>query len=129
MKKNPRDYKKNGKQYSYILDSVYSDDKDVERMTDKERIQFVLDTFYDEKYKDDRRRMSTSALLTEWIQGLPSAISVAFSNYDIQETGKSWGYCKTPRSAATFVNMWWQGIAGGILQLARIYAIDMSRFR
>lgn len=65
MKKNPRDYKVNGKMYAYILDSISSDDADVESMSDKERIEFALDTFYVEKFKDNRRRMSALDLLTE----------------------------------------------------------------
>lgn len=72
MKKNPRDYKVNGKMYAYILDSISSDDVDVESMSDKERIEFALDMFYDEIYKNDRRRMSTLEKLTYWISGLCS---------------------------------------------------------
>ena len=112
--------------FAYILDSVYSGE--IESMTDKERIEFLLDTFNDEKYKYDRRRMCTFDLLREWLQGLPSAISVAFSYYDISATGKSMGYCKDARSEARFINSWWGMLAYYILRLARIYEIDMSRF-
>lgn len=87
MKKNPRDYEVNGKMYAYILDSISSDDVDVESMSDKERIEFALDTFYVEKFKDDRRRMSALDLLTEWIAGLCSTVNVAFTNYDIAKVG------------------------------------------
>lgn len=45
MKKSPRNYKRGGKMFAYILDSVYSDEIDTESMTDKERIEFLLDTF------------------------------------------------------------------------------------
>lgn len=37
MKKNPRDYKRGGEMFAYILDSVYSDEIDTEKMTDKEK--------------------------------------------------------------------------------------------
>lgn len=128
MKKNPRNYKRCGKMFAYILDSVYSDEIDTESMTDKERIEFLLDTFFEEKYKDDRRRMCTFELLREWLQGLPSAISVAFNYGDIAATGKSIGYCKDARSEARFINNWWGILAQNILRLARIYEIAMSRF-
>lgn len=129
MKKNPRDYKVNGKMYAYILDSISSDDVDVESMSDRERIEFVLDTFYTEKFKDDRRRMSALDLLTEWIAGLCSTVNVAFTNYDIAKVGTEWGYCRTDARTSQFVRTWFERIANGILRLAKIYGVDMSRFR
>lgn len=45
MKKNPRNYKRGGAMFAYILDSVYSDVIDTESMTDKEKIGFLIDTF------------------------------------------------------------------------------------
>ena len=128
MKKSPRNYKRGGTMFAYILDSVYSDEFDTESMTDKEKIEFLLDTFFEEMYKYDRRRMCTFDLLREWLQGLPSAINVAFSYYDIAVTCKSMGYCKDARSEARFINNWWGTLAYYILRLARIYKIDMSRY-
>ena len=126
--KNPRNYKRGGAMFAYILDSVYSDGIDTESMTDKERIEFLLDTFFEEKYKYDRRRMCVFDLLREWLQGLPSAINIAFSYYDISITGENLGYCKDARSEARFINNWWGLLANSILRLAKIYKIDMSRF-
>lgn len=128
MKKNPRDYEVNGKMYAYILDSISSDEVDVESMSDKERIEFALDTFYVEKFKDDRRRMSAHELLTEWIGGLCSTVNVAFTNYDIAKVGTEWGYCRTDARTWQFVRTWFERIAKGILYLAKIYGVDMSRF-
>lgn len=128
MKKNPRNYKRGGEMFAYILDSVCSDEIDTEKMTDKEKIEFLLDTFFEEKYKDDRRGMCTFDLLREWLQGLPSVINIAFSYYDIAVTGKRMGYCKDARSEARLVNNWWGILAQKILRLASIYKINMSRF-
>lgn len=127
-KKNPRDYEVNGKMYAYILDSIYSDDVDTESMSDKERIEFALDMFYDEMYKNDRRRMSTLEKLTSWIGGLCSTVSVAYMNYDIAQIGTEWGYCRTDARTSQFVRSWFERIANGILRLAKIYGVDMSRF-
>lgn len=129
MKKNPRDYKVNGKMYAYILDSISSDDVDVESMSDKERIEFALDMFYDEIYKNDRRRMSTLEKLTYWISALCSTVNVAFTNYDIAKVGTEWGYCGTDARTSQFVRTWFERIANGILRLAKIYGVNMSRFR
>lgn len=128
MKKNPRNYKRGGAMFAYILDSVYSDELNTETMTDKERIEFLLDTFFEEKCKYDRSGMRTIDLLREWLQGLPSAISVAFYYSDIAATGKSMGYCKDARSEARFVNSWLDRLSFNILRLARIYGINMIRF-
>lgn len=114
--------------FAYIIDSVYSDEIDTESMTDKEKIEYLLDTFFDEKVKYDRRRMCVFDLLREWLQGLPSAIAVAFYYCDIAETGKKMGYCKDARSEERFINNWWGILASNILRLARIYEINMSRF-
>lgn len=129
MKKNPRDYKIGGKLYAYILDSISSGDVDVESMTDKERIEFALDMFYAEKFKGDNRRMSVPDLMTEWICGLCSTVNVAFTDYDIAQTRKKWGYSGTRASTSRFVRTWFERIANSILSLADIYGIDMSRFR
>lgn len=115
--------------YAYILDSISSDDVDVESMSDKERIEFALDMFYDEIYKNDRRRMSTLEKLTYWISGLCSTVNVAFTNYDIAKVGTEWGYCRTDARTSQFVRTWFERIANGILRLAKIYGVDMSRFR
>lgn len=128
MKKNPRNYEVRGKMYAYILDSISSDEVDVESMSDKERIEFALDTFYVEKFENDRRGMSTLDLLTEWISGLCSTVNVAFTDYDIAQIGTEWGYCRTDARASLFVRSWFERIAGGILRLAKIYGVDMSRF-
>lgn len=128
MKKNPRNYKRGGAMFAYILDNVYSDEIDTGSMTDKDRIEFLLDTFFEEKCKYDMSGMCTFDLLREWLQGLPSAISVAFYYSDIAATGKSMGYCKDSRSEERFINNWWGMLAYYILRLARIYKIDMIRF-
>lgn len=129
MKKNPRDYEESGKLYAYILDSIHSDDVDVESMSDKERVEFAIDMFYVEKFKEDRRRMSVSDLLTEWISGLCSTVNVAFDDYNIAQIGKELGYSGTRANTSRFVRTWFERIANGILFLAKIYGIDMSRFR
>ena len=128
MKKNPRNYEVRGKMYAYILDSISSDEVDVESMSDKERIEFALDMFYVEKFENDRRGMSTLDLLTEWISGLCSTVNVAFTAYDIAQMGTEWGYCRIHAGPYLFVHSWLERIANGILSLAKIYGVDMSRF-
>lgn len=128
MKKDPRNYEVNGKLYAYILDSICSEEVDTESMSDKERVEFALDKFYEEVYKNDRRRMSTLEKLTYWISGLCSTINVAFIDCEIAKIGTEWGYCRTGARTRFFVYTWFERIANGLLRLAKIYRIDMSRF-
>ena len=130
MKENPRNDKKNGKMYAYILDSISSDYIDMESLTDKQRIEYALDMFYKEKIKGNRNRMSTVLELEEWLSGLCSTVKVAFKNYDIANQGKYWGYSgRNGASIPEFVDTWFERIAKGILSLAKIYGVDMSHFR
>ena len=130
MKENPRNDEKNGKMYAYILDSIFSDYVDVESMPDKERIKFALDMFYKEKIKGNKNRMSNVLELEEWLSGLCSTVNIAYTNYDIANIGKYWGYSgRNGLSIPRFVDTWFERIAKGILRLAKIYGVDMSRFR
>lgn len=56
-------------------------------------------------------------------------VSVTFADYDIAQLGKEWGYCRTDARTSQFVRTWFERIANGILRLAKIYGVDMSRFR
>jgi len=121
--KNVRDYKNVGKQFAYVLDSIMVENEvtgeEVTGLTDEQLIQWVFGHFNAEfgskwerkQYPNEQER------LAQWLRGLPSAIYIAFSDYDITEVGKSWGYCKTERQAAKFVENWWSLIACRLIQL------------
>lgn len=125
MKKDIRIYKNVGVQYAYILDCIYSDSVDVDSLSDKEKVELVFDTFnveYNDAY-NKRCYPNIQVRLANWIQGLPTVLGVAFSDYDIAEIGKSWGYCKSDKQAAKFVDNWWNVIAYRLLKLKEYYNI------
>lgn len=110
--------KRFGVQFGYLLDCV---DTDIigENATDKEKINFVFDTFNNE-YNDayyKRRYPNECERLANYLRCLPSCIHIAFSDYDIIQVGKSWGYRKTPRQEADFVNNWWNYCAYRLIQM------------
>ena len=110
--------KRFGVQFGYLLDCV---DTEIigENTTEKEKINFVFDTFNDEygNAYNKRRYPSEQERLANYLRGLPSCIHIAFSDYDIIQIGKSWGYCKTPKQEADFVNNWWSRCAYRLIQM------------
>lgn len=113
--------KRYGVQFGYLLDSV---DTDVigENATDKEKINFVFETSESEYGYPYNKRIYPSECerLANYLRGLPSCISIAFADYDIIQTGKSCGYCKTPKQEANFVNNWWDVVAYRLIQMREL---------
>lgn len=117
MKKNVRDYKNVGVQFAYVLDCIYNDEK--LDMSDKEAINYFFDCF-DREYNNayyKRLYPNLQKRISEYIQGLPTCFGIAFTRYDIEQIGKSWGYCKTEKQTSNFVNNWFSVIAFRLIQL------------
>ena len=118
---NLRLNKRFGVQFNYLLESINTDEIG-ENATDKEKINFVFETFNNE-YNDayyKRRYPNECERLANYLRGLPSCIHIAFSDYDIIQIGKSWGYCKTPKQEANFVNNWWSVMAFRLIQMRNV---------
>ena len=129
---NPRNYKVNGKQYAYILNSIEFERNGVnsENLSDKEKIKFVLETFNEEYNYPYNKKCYRNIVerFAQWLRGLPSVISVAFDDYTIANIGKSWRYCQTKAKEAKFVNNWFNYISAKFFQLARIVGVDYARY-
>lgn len=113
----------NMKWYSYILDSIHSDDVDVSVLSDKMKIEFAFKMFYEEMVKNDNRRVSRLSLLTDWLQGLCSTVNIAFSDYDILQIKKLWK-CHDHN----FVEDWFKNIAKKMLELAYILGVYTDKY-
>lgn len=113
----------NMKWYSYILDSIHSDDVDVSVLSDKMKIEFAFKMFYEEMAKNDNRRVSRLSLLTDWLQGLCSTVNIAFSDYDIRQIRKLWK-CHDHN----FMEDWFKNIAKKMLELAYILGVDTDKY-
>ena len=119
--KNLRLNKRFGVQFGYLLDGINTDEIG-ENATDKEKINFVFDTFNDEYGNAYNKRTcpSEQERLANYLRCLPSCIHIAFSDYGIIQVGKRWGYCKTPRQEADFVNNWWNRCAFRLIQMRKL---------
>nr|WP_297000155.1 hypothetical protein [Prevotella sp.] len=113
----------NKKWYSYILDSIHSDDVDISVMSDKMKIEFALNMFYEEKVKNDKRNISRLELLTDWLQGLCSTVNIAFTDYDIMQIGEMW---KTHDPC--FVENWFRNTARKMIELAATLGVRMDKY-
>ena len=90
--------------------------------------QTVVTCFESEFLHNGNRDISTSKVLAEWLQGLPSIISIAYTNYDILQIGMECGLIKKeyPTEAGresaenTFIGGWFNRVAMQLLQIARM---------
>ena len=113
----------NMKWYSYILDSINSDDVDVSVMSDKMKIEFAFTMFHEEMVKNDKLRLSRISLLTDWLQGLCSTVNIAFTDYDIMQIGKMWKI-----HDPYFVENWFKNIAKNMIELAYILGVNTDKY-
>jgi hypothetical protein len=113
----------NMKWYSYILDSIHSDDVDVSVMSDKMKIEFAFKMFHEEMVKNNNRGISILGLLTDWLQGLCSTVNIAFTDYDIMQIGKMW-----KSHDPYFVENWFKNIAKKMIELAYILGVYTDKY-
>ena len=113
----------NMKWYSYILDSINSDDVDVSVLSDKMKIEFAFKMFHEEMVKNNNRVISILGLLTDWLQGLCSTVNIAFTDYDIMQIGKMWKI-RDPY----FVENWFKNIAKKMIELAHILGVNTDKY-
>ena len=109
--------------YSYILDSIHSDDVDVSVLSDKMKIEFAFKMFHEEMVKNNNRRTSILGLLTDWLQGLCSTVNIAFTDYDIMQIGKMW-----KSHDPYFVENWFCNIARKMIELAHILGVNTDKY-
>ena len=76
----------------YIIDCVDSNVYDVETITDAEKLSFLFQTFKREKqWHIDQNRESLVNIFKDWLQGLPTVLTIEFENYKILRLAKTWG--------------------------------------
>lgn len=90
--------------------------------------QTVIACFESEFLHNGNRDIATSKVLAEWLQGLPSIITIAYTNYDIIHLGTECGLIKSEYSTEvgresaenTFIGGWFNRVAMQLLQIARM---------
>jgi hypothetical protein len=118
-----------GEQCNYILDCIKNssvvNDEEIEIGSDKEAVELFAKYFNEEfNYSYNKKRYPIlQNRIAQYLRGLPSVCSVAYSDYDIKQIGKSWGFCQSEKEADEFVENWWSILAFRILQL--VYKLDI----
>lgn len=108
-------------QFEYLLDCINTEQIG-ENATDKEKINFVFKTFEDEYGNPYNKRIYPNECerLAQYLRGLPSCIKIAFTDYDIIQIGKSWGFCKSSIAKTRFVTNWFNESALRLIQMRDI---------
>jgi hypothetical protein len=107
------------KAQAYIIDCIDSEAYEVKTSTDKEKIQFLFDTFRNE-YGWYVKRVGVNEALKEWYMGLPSVFNMAFTNYDILQLAKKWGTLAenaTEKQEDKILSNYWNLLASNTIQL------------
>lgn len=112
----------------YILDAINSDVYDVTTKTDKEKLQFLYDTFKKEFcYEQNLQRYGSEYnCFKEWIPGLPSQFNIEWTNYEIIKLAKKWGSIPenaTEQQEDKIIENYWNFITSHTFQLFRKYKI------
>jgi hypothetical protein len=116
----------NAQVFPYILDAIDTDGYDVEADTNKEKLQFLFDTFKSE-YGWMIARKGLYGAFTEWLQGVPTVIRIDIYNSEILELAEKWGsipHNATSRQEDKIIDNWFNFITNKTFQLFRKYGIN-----
>jgi len=115
----------NSKVKPYIINCVDSSAYDTKTVTDKEKLQFLFNTFKAEKGYDIKR-VGVYKAFKDWCMGLPTAFSIEYTNYKILELAKEWGSIPenaTEKQEDKILNNYWNFITVKTFQLFRKHKV------
>lgn len=119
-------------QPAYLLDCIEksgkASDEDITFASDAEKVRFFFDTFCDEfnNAYNKKRLPNLGERIADYLQGLPSCISLPFTYTDIIEQGKTWGFCKTEKEAEVFCESWFKVCGTHLQRLANIFGYNLN---
>ena len=110
---------------SYIISCIAWDGYNPQNTTYRDKVQFLYDTFISE-YSWRVDQVGQVNALRDWLQGLPSSLSIVFYDHDILTLAKSWG--SLPEDATEdqeweILDNYWDFIANKINQLFTKYIL------
>lgn len=133
--KDPRELKRIGLWYSYILDSIdgctEADELGITFKDDKERVEFFLERFNEDDRNSDyekRRTPSLQSRIADFIRDMPSCINVYTYYFDIIRITKEWEGYTSVQKGNYYCNNWFDLLAMYILQLACRFGIKLSKY-
>lgn len=127
---------RNGNQFIYILDGIkYSTAVTDEGKTfanDREIIEYFFSRFDSDGNSAYNKHVfpNLTDRLEDWLRGLPSVISLKYSNYDIEKLFISWGLLKgeNDKRAEKLVADYWHVLSVRIIQLAQILGVNTYKY-
>lgn len=110
--------KRYGVQFEYLFDCIDTEQIGADA-TDKEKVAYVFTCFEREYGNAYNKRIYPNECerLSQYLRGPPSCVNVAFTDYDIIQIGKSWGFCKTSKAEDRFVEKWFDVCAFRLIQM------------
>jgi hypothetical protein len=110
-----------------ILSGISAEDYNgKELLTDKDKIQFVLNCFNSEYYKWQSHK-NIQSVFTEYLQGLPSCLHIPFTNYDILQLAEKINKTeyKTDRQQCKIIENYFSFMANIFFKMVRQYKIEI----
>ena len=112
----------------WIIDSITLEGYELPlNNTTKDNLQYIADCIKSEAFYPNninRFKGNNQNILANHLQGLPSYFAIPFSNFDIINLGRLWGYDLTGKKEDKFIENYWNAMASLILQTFRYYKID-----
>ena len=99
LKTNSKKARKNIR--NYIL-SGFEPYEETDPMNFNEAAKYILKTFYEEKIKHDKRRMTRYEFFVDWCQGLPSVIDTCYYYNRSAVNDLAWILEETEEEASKF---------------------------
>jgi hypothetical protein len=87
--KQKKDYYKNIIFYNMTFEGY---DLETEPQTNKEKVKQLYNIFCSEYRGKHNDHINEIFVFSEWLQGLPSTLTVPFYNYEILESAKNYGF-------------------------------------
>jgi len=104
----------------YIISCIASDDSDVpDAATPAEKIAFVQDCF-NKEYGFNVAQVGRQKAVMNWLQGLPSAMSIEYMNYQILILAETWGSLPpgaSEKQQDKILDNYWNFMAAKLCQL------------
>ena len=125
----------NAKVFPYIMDCINPENYDIACNSDKEKLQFLYNTFIKEYWHEYNKKYYKGNIykcFESWLMGLPSCFNIAFMNYEVIEIGYLWdsfaGYeGKRLETRKDFIcQNWFNFITVKTFQLFKKYKINLN---
>jgi hypothetical protein len=110
---------------AWILSCMAGEDYDGKELTSAvDKCEFVAECIKKEAL--EQRYANRQNCISSWLQGLPSAVGIPFTNYDILQLAKEWGYdVSTEKKEAKFLENYWNASAMSILKAFKKYGVQL----